>query len=421
MPLASLGVTAGPGDNFRGRANVCADMLLASLLVPLAVVAIVLLIQRLRLPAFLAIMATVVVYGIAADMTFMSLGKAFGLGFTASLEQAGLLVVAGALAGALVLRQPLGTGTSAIAGALVGLGASATGGLALLQPAGQEAPRRALGLALILLVFSALVPPSPLAVAAASVMKVNVSTAFAIALPIAVIASLLGWWHVARQVPAADVAGRLDWTWLAVFIPVALLIVQSVAQMPSEPLGKGGAREFYIGISKPLMLAAVAITLAVLFAGRWQPSALAGRGWAPLLMAVGASGGLSRVFDETGMAELLAEHALHPGFGLLTPFVAAAIVKTLQGNSLTAVLTASGMVEPMLPALALDSASGRALAAAAVGAGSMAICHVNDPLFWIAASMGRLSPGRALAVISLGSAVMASAALVVLAAVKQLL
>lgn len=396
-------------------------MLLSSFLLPIAVLAIVYLIQRLRLPAFLAIMATVVVYGIAADMTFHSVGKAFGLGFTAALEQTGLLVVAGALVQTLVLRQPLGTGTSALAGALAGLGASAAGGLALLQPAGQDAPRRALGLALTLLAFSSLVAPSPLAVAAASVMKASNSTMLMITLPLAAIAALLGWGHVARQVPPGNVPGWLDWTWLAILIPIALLIVQSAAQMPSEPLGKGGAREFYIGISKPLMLAAIAITLGVLFAGRWQPSALAGRSWAPLLLAVGASGGLARVFDETGMAELLAEYALHPRFGLLTPFLAAAIVKTMQGNSLTAVLTASGMVEPMLPALGLDSASGRALAAAAVGAGSMAICHVNDPFFWIAASMGRLSPGRALYVISLGSAVMAIGALVVLAAVRQFL
>ena len=396
-------------------------MLLASLLVPIAVVAIVLLIQRLHLPAFLAIVATVVVYGIAADMTFQSVGKAFGLGFTAALEQAGLLVVAGALVQALVLRQPLGTGTSALVGALAGLGASATGGLALLQPAGQDAPRRAVGLALTLLAVSSLVAPSPLAVATASVMKASNTAMLTVAVPLAAIAALLGWWAVARQLPSTTVAGWLDWTWLAVLIPIALLIVQSVAQMPSEPLGKGGAREFYIGISKPLMLAVIAITLGVLFAGRWQPSALAGRSWAPLLLAVGASGGLARVFDETGMAELLAEYALHPRFGILTPFLAAAIVKTMQGNSLTAVLTASGMIEPMLPALGLDSASGRALAAAAVGAGSMAICHVNDPFFWIAASMGRLSPARALSVISLGSAVMAIGALVAIAAVKQFL
>ncbi|MBR2817709.1 MAG: hypothetical protein IKE60_23820 [Reyranella sp.] len=394
-------------------------MFLASLLLPIAVVAIVLLVQKVRLPVFLAIMATVVVYGIAADMTFQSVGKAFGLGFATALEQTGLLVVAGALVGAVVLRAPLGTGTSAAAGLLGGLGASASGGLALLQPAGQDAPRRALGLALTLLATAALLAPSPLAVAAGSVMKASLRLEFMIALPVAAAAIVLGWWHVARQIPSTNEPGQLGWAWLCVAIPLVLLVVQSIAQMPSEPLGKGGAREFYIGISKPLMLAAIAITLAIVLARRWEPSALAGRSWAPLLLAVGASGGLARVFDETGMAELLAEYALHPRYGVMTPFLVAAIVKTLQGNSLTAVLTASGMVEPMLPALGLDSASGRALAAAAVGAGSMAICHVNDPFFWIAAHMGRLSPGRALYVISLGSVVMAAGALVVIAVIRQ--
>src|SRR5262245_33669550 len=179
-------------------------MFLASLLVPIAVVAIVLLIQRLRLPAFLAIMATVVVYGIAADMTFQSVGKAFGLGFTAALEQAGLLVVAGALVQSLVLRRPLGTGTSAIAGALAGIGQTATGGLALLQPAGQGAPLRAAGLALTVLAFAALVAPSPLAVAAASVMKASIRTTATLALPIAIVAAIVGWAYVARHVPATE-------------------------------------------------------------------------------------------------------------------------------------------------------------------------------------------------------------------------
>src|SRR4030095_17150456 len=103
-------------------------MLLASLLLPIAVIAILLLVQRLHLPVFLAIMAPVVVYGIAADMTFMSVGKAFGLGFTAAIEQTGLLVVAGALVSSLVLRQPLGNRTAAPARAPRGRRSSAGGG-----------------------------------------------------------------------------------------------------------------------------------------------------------------------------------------------------------------------------------------------------------------------------------------------------
>ena len=168
-------------------------MFLASLLLPIAVVAIVFLVQRVRLPVFLAITATVVVYGIAADMTFQSVGKAFGLGFATALEQTGLLVVAGALVGGLVLHTPLGTGTSAAAGLLAGLGASASAGLALLQPAGQDAPRRALGLALTLLAVASLLVPSPIAVAAASVMKADIRAEFLIALPVAAIAVALAW------------------------------------------------------------------------------------------------------------------------------------------------------------------------------------------------------------------------------------
>jgi len=79
------------------------------------------------------------------------------------------------------------------------------------------------------------------------------------------------------------------------------------------------------------------------------------------------------------------------------------------------------MVEPMLPALGLDSAAGRALAAAATGAGSIAICHVNDPFFWIAAHMAEFSPARALRTISLGSLAIALAALVVLVLLRLVL
>ncbi len=386
-------------------------MILASLLLPVALAAIAICIQRFRLPAWLALMLVVVGYGIAADMTFQSIGKAFGLGFVAALEQTGLLVVAGSLAGTIVLRQPLNRPASIMAGVLGGLGGSASGALALLQPAG-----RAVALALTILIVHALVAPSPIAVAAMSVMKVDLRTMLCIAAPVAAIVLAALWFATMR----GDASGSWSWAWLAIAAPLLLLVVQAISQMPSEPLGKGGAREFYTGISRSLILAVMAIALAILLSRRWQPSLLHNRSWAPLLLTVGAAGGFARVLDETGMAELLAEYVLSPKLGLLVPFLAAAIVKTMQGNSLSAVLTASGMVEPMLPALGLDSATGRALAAASAGAGAIAICHFNDPLFWIAADMARLSPLKALRAISLGSGVMAVGAFLLLLAARQL-
>jgi len=391
-------------------------MIVAALLVPVALLALVLLVQRFGLPVFLALMAVVVGYGSAANMTVQSIGKAFGLGFASTLEQTGLLVVAGALVSALLIKRPLSGSAAMAAGIIAGLGGSASGGLALLQPAADGTPRRAALLALTLLAVHALIVPSPLAVASAFVLKADPRTMLWIALPATAIAVGAAWVFVTRSLVADTDRGALSLGWLAIGVPLVLLIVQAIAQMPTEPLGKGGAREFYTGISHPLILAMVAIALALLLSRRWQPAALADMGWAPLLLTVGAAGGLARLFDETGVAELLAERVLDPRLGLLAPFLAAAIVKTMQGNSLSAVLTASGMVEPMLPALGLDSATGRALAAAAVGAGSIAICHVNDPFFWIAAHMAGLSPTRALRVISLGSLAIAVAALGVVAA-----
>src|SRR5205085_911458 len=189
----------------------------------------------------------------------------------------------------------------------------------LLQPAG-----RAIGLALTVLAVHALVAPSPLAVAAASVVKADIATMLWIAGPAAIVAAAVGWMLFARDDRAP---GLLSIGWLAV----------------------------------PLRL------------------------------------------------------------GLLAPCLAAATVKTMQGNSLSAVLRASGMIEPMLPALGLDSATGRALAAASVGAGSIAICHVNDPFFWIAADMAGLTPARALRLVSLGSLAVAVAALGVVAALATVL
>jgi GntP family gluconate:H+ symporter len=387
-------------------------MILAALLLPVAIAAIVFAIQRLRLPAYLALMIVVVAYGLGASMTWQSVGRAFGLGFSAAIEQTGLLVVAGSLAGSLLLTRPLGATGAVLMGALGGLGGTAAGALALLQPAG-----RAVALALSVLAVHALVVPSPLAVAALSVMKADVRTSLMIGGAVALLLLVVLWLRT-RQ---ADPIGHSSLRWLVILVPLGLLIAQSVAQMPSEPLGKGGARELYTGISRPLILAVLTIALAMVLSRRWQPQALADMSWAPLLLTVGAAGGLARVLDETGMAELLAEQALDPRLGLLCPFLAAAIVKTMQGNSLSAVLTASGMVEPMLPALGLDSATGRALAAAAAAAGSIAVVHVNDPLFWIAASIGRLSPLRALGLITLGSAAISIAALIALMALRLVL
>jgi GntP family gluconate:H+ symporter len=184
--------------------------------------------------------------------------------------------------------------------------------------------------------------------------------------------------------------------------------------MPNEPLGGGPRREFILGIGGPLIL--LLAGLAVMFVGQPRRTiALMGdAAWtsrvlgnvAGLVLTVCAAGGLQRLCQETGMATLLADHALdwHIGaFAILIPFLVAAVLKTLQGSSLVAAITAAGMVQPLMGALGFGSANAKALAALAIGAGAMTLSHLNDDYFWLATDKIGLAPGRGLIVFSLGT------------------
>ena len=153
---------------------------------------------------------------------------------------------------------------------------------------------------------------------------------------------------------------------VATAVPLALLILQSLGDIPSEPLGGGTAREMVIGVGRPLVLLVVGIGIMVIGNARLAGKRLADDAWsvrvlgpvAGALLAVGAAGGLQRLCQETGMAELLGEHVsawhLSGAGGLFVLFLVAATVKTLQGSSLVAAITAAGIAQPLL-----DSARAR--------------------------------------------------------------
>ena len=220
---------------------------------------------------------------------------------------------------------------------------------------------------------------------------------------------------------------------LAAGIPLLMLIEQSLGDIPSEPLGGGTAREMVIGVGRPLVLLLVGIGIMVIGNARIGGKCLADNAWsarvlgsvASPLLAVGAAGGLQQLCQETGMAELLGEQIstwhLSGAGGLLVLFLVAATVKTLQGSSLVAVITAAGIAQPLLAPLGLDAAIAHALAALAVGAGAMTVSHVNDDLFWLASLVGGIRPLRALAVLTAGTLMQGIVAVAVLMAIVALI
>ena len=221
---------------------------------------------------------------------------------------------------------------------------------------------------------------------------------------------------------------------LAIAVPLLLLMLQSLGDMPSEPLGGGHTRDLILGIGRPLILFLAGVGIMVAGNPRIGVRCLADSAWmarvlgnaANILMIVGAAGGLQRICQESGMAEMIAERLLGwhaAGFGgVLIAFLVAATVKTLQGSSLVAAITAAGMMQPLLLPLSLGDPAGKALVVLAVGAGAMTVSHVNDELFWLAADRAGLQPLRGLAAIALGTllqGIIAAAALGLMASLTS--
>ncbi|MGI6046954.1 MAG: GntP family permease [Petrimonas sp.] len=126
----------------------------------------------------------------------------------------------------------------------------------------------------------------------------------------------------------------------------------------------------------------------------------------PILIVTGAGGMFGLVIKETGVGAYAGEFLLQTGLGLAVPFLIATILKTAQGSSTVAIITAASFIAPMLPALGLDSETGKLLAMLSMGAGSMMVSHANDSYFWVVSRFSGISSNTTLKVYSSATIVM---------------
>ena len=126
----------------------------------------------------------------------------------------------------------------------------------------------------------------------------------------------------------------------------------------------------------------------------------------PILIVTGAGGMFGLVIKETGVGVYAGEFLLQTGLGLAVPFLIASILKTAQGSSTVAIITAASFVVPMLPALGLDSETRKLLAMISMGAGSMMVSHANDSYFWVVSRFSGISSNTTLKVYSSATIVM---------------
>jgi GntP family gluconate:H+ symporter len=126
----------------------------------------------------------------------------------------------------------------------------------------------------------------------------------------------------------------------------------------------------------------------------------------PILIVTAAGGTFGAVIKESGMVNNLGQQVAGLGLGLFIPYIIAVLLKTSQGSSTIAIITAASICGPLLNSLGLTDEWDKTLAILAMGAGSMMLSHANDSFFWVISKFSGMSSSETLRYYSLPTVVL---------------
>src|SRR5581483_4033394 len=395
-----------------------------------SVIALVVLIARVKLNSFVVLMAVSVALGLVTRMPPQNIIKAFEAGLGNTLGHIAIIVGLGTMLGkmmaesggadriALTLIELFGESrvpwAMAAVGFLVGLPVFFEVGFVLLVPIAFSVARRTgtplilVGLPMVagLSVVHGLVPPHPAAMLAVTAYNADIGRtvlfAVLVGIPTVLIAGPVFAKVIARRVhlslhnPIADQFLETTQdrplpgfaiTVTTILLPIGLMLLGSWGDSFSAPgTWTNGALHLLGSADLALLIGAVLsfITLGTMrgFSRetilKFSDESLAPTAMITLL--IGAGGGFGRVLQDSGTSQAIINFALRSHVSLLvSAWLVAALVRVATGSATVAMTMASGIVAP----IAAHSGVRPELLTIATGGGSLVLSHFNDGGFWL--------------------------------------
>lgn len=400
-----------------------------------AVLALIVLIARVKVHPFIALVVVSLCMGAASGMSLPDVVAAFQSGVGSALGFIAVVVALGTMLGKLMAESGAATTIAMtliarfgerrvhwammIVAFIVGIPVFFQVGFVLLIPLVFTLARRTgmslvqVGLALLagLSVVHGMLPPHPAAMLAVSAYNADVGRTILygiiVGLPTAALAGpVFGRW-IARRVVlpvenpmadqlegtmvAIDGAGRAPGFAISLFtvlVPVLLMLLASVASVLLAPgIAPLAALRF---AGSPI----VALLAALLFSfwslgrprrfTREQILRFCNDCLAPtatILLVIGAGGGFNQVLVASGVGRAVADAARGSHASpLLLAWGIAALIRVATGSATVAMTTAAGIVAPLAASAPNTNAE---LLVLATGAGALILSHVNDAGFWL--------------------------------------
>jgi Gnt-I system low-affinity gluconate transporter len=181
---------------------------------------------------------------------------------------------------------------------------------------------------------------------------------------------------------------------LIIAVPLFLILVNTFTAVLVDKgvLAKTVFSDILIFIGHPFSALIIAALLALYFLGikrgksRQELLDLSSKALGPagiIILVTGAGGVLKQILVDSGIGEMMAnsiaDSAMPPIF---LAWVLAAIVRVTQGSTTVAMITAAGIMAPVLSFIN-PGAPELALIVIAIASGATILSHVNDSGFWL--------------------------------------
>ena len=425
-------------------------MVLVLILVAL-IAFIVLATARLKLHPFLALLGAALLAGFAYQVPTMEIVKTITSGFGSILGYIGIVIVLGTIIGVILERsgaaitmaetvikllgERFPTLTMSIIGYLVSIPVFCDSGYVILNSLKNALAARmkisviamSVALATGLYASHTFVPPTPGPIAAAGNLGLenNLGLVILVGLVVSMVTALAGmlWANrfIGKDIELVDngthVMDSEDYeqirakygvlpsatkAFAPIFLPIGLICLGTLANLPAEPIGKGILYTVLAFLGQPVVALAVGLGLACTLLRsdnkreEFHERVVEGiQAAAPILLITGAGGAFGAMLKVTPLGDYLGETLSALGIGIFMPFIVSAALKSAQGSTTVALVTTSALVAPLLGQLGLDSEMGRVLCVMAIGAGAMTVSHANDSFFWVVTQFSRMSVSTA--------------------------
>lgn len=426
----------------------------------LSIAAIILLITKVKLHPFLALLLVSIILGLVSGMNTDLIITSIQEGFGGTLGKIGLVIILGIIigaflehsGGALVLATKILsiTGSKRVStamgmiGYIISIPVFSDSGFVLLaslnktltKKAGLSLAGTAIALGLGLSCSHALVPPTPGPIAAAGILNADLGLVMGLGLVaagIALVAAILFANKIAAKTfldpgpiekekdnNSSDRPGLFR-SALPILIPIILIVLKSAtASIPAEnwPVLKS-----IIGFAgEPVIALLIGFAFCLLLPKSLSMDMISTNGWvgkaltdsATILLVTGAGGIFGKMLQNSDVAGMLGDSLGSSNIGIFLPFLLAAAIKSAQGSSTVALITTASVIAPLMGPLGFTSEMDKAMVVIATGAGSLVVSHVNDSFFWVVTQMSNMDVKTGYRLHTLGTLIIGTTAMAAL-------